>query len=550
MEMSTKNVVNLDAVPTTNTNGLAAQKMERLDSMSDSFKNKNLYGAETPAYAVLRRHHLLNSDFSVPHVSEDGHELGAKIGNSTPLQNVLLNLCCCPLSCCFRTFTTKQGEIQLVEDGRGNFLFYGAGVHLILDPFYVVGEARNFANPTEKGLGGKGLGPIKHGDRTIVVVEQGFIGFALDKGQPVLLPPGLHQWKSATMQFIRCYDLNNNVIRMGPLTLVTVDEGYSAVTEDNGRQVILDGGDTYLLTHRNWKFQKYITQKIQSNDLKRIQATSADNVLMAVDATVIWRIEKVDTAARYSADTIHKDGSDVTSDLGDIRKLSNDVLKQAEASLAAFIGAVNYSDTFNVAAAVQNPSMNDGLSGIPEGEVTGLVEEKSQDMPAPVQTAMSSPLFNSVGLKSVVSQANEVTGTYGVRIISINVVAAVPADTALMNSLAQGAVAAAEAQKYETVARGRASAAQIEAAGAAEASVIAAKGDAAAEILRAEGAKKAADLVSENELARRLALVDKTGSAIKGARATMFFGVDASNMGDVMTSTAVANMAVANGEKG
>jgi len=122
--------------------------------------------------------------------------------------------------------------------------------------------------------GGDSTGPILHGDRTIVVVEQGFIGFALDKGQPVLLPPGLHQWKSATMQFIKCYDLNNNVIRMGPLTLVTVDEGYAAVTEDNGQQKILEGGDTYLLTHRNWKFQKYITQKIQSNDLKRIQVSA------------------------------------------------------------------------------------------------------------------------------------------------------------------------------------------------------------------------------------------------------------------------------------
>lgn len=129
----------------------------------------------------------------------------------------------------------------------GNFLFYGAGVHLILDPFYkVLYPAREFGNPTaglgvarDRNTGASNItGPILHGDRTIVVVEQGFIGFALDKGQPVLLPPGLHQWKSATMQFIKCFDLNNNVIRMGPLTLVTVDEGYAAVTEDNGQQKV------------------------------------------------------------------------------------------------------------------------------------------------------------------------------------------------------------------------------------------------------------------------------------------------------------------------
>ena len=40
--------------------------------------------------------------------------------------------------------------------------------------------------------------------------------------------------------------------------------------------------------------------------LNLIEATSADNVLMAVDATVIWRITDVDTAALNSAETISK----------------------------------------------------------------------------------------------------------------------------------------------------------------------------------------------------------------------------------------------------
>jgi len=531
MEMTSKTSATVAAAP-------AESRMRRDPSYVNGDDDvSGPVGAETPAYKVLRRHHLLNSNFSVPHVSEDGHELGAKIGTSSPVKNALLNFFCCPFACCFKTFTTKQGQIQLVEDGRGNFLFYGAGVHMILDPFYTVNrQGRDFGDSKQ--------GPILHGDRTIVVVEQGLIGFALDKGQPVLLPPGLHQWKSATMEFVKCYDLNNNVIRMGPLTLVTVDEGYAAVTEDNGMQKILEGGDTYLLTHRNWKFQKYITQKIQSNNLQRIQATSADNVLMAVDATVIWRIEEVATAARMSADTIQKDGKDSVSDLGDIKKLSNDVLKQSEASLAAFIGAVNYSDTFNVAAAVQNNPPMDVMIAEATVSLGGEEETKSSDPTGPAPHASKvSPLFDPLGLKSVVGHANDITKSYGVKIISINVVAAVPADPQLMNSLAQGAVAAAEAQKYETVARGRASAAQIEASGAAEANIISAKGDAAAELLRAEGARKAADLVSGNDLAVKTQLIDKTGVAIKGAKATMFFGADASNLGEVMTQTAVANMA-------
>merc|ERR1719163_2331866 len=195
-------------------------------------------------------------------------------------------------------------------------------------------------------------GVVNHGDLTLVVVEQGTVGLAYDQGQPILLPPGLHQWRSPTMAFERAFDLNNNVIRLGPLTIVTVDAGYSAVSEDNGSQRILAGGNTYLLTHRNWKFEKFIPQKIQSSNLKRIEATSADNVLMAVDATVIWRITDVETAALNSAETISKTGEEKhDGDLGNLQKLTNDVLKQAEASLAAFIGAVEYSATFAVAAA-------------------------------------------------------------------------------------------------------------------------------------------------------------------------------------------------------
>eukprot|EP01052_Picozoa_sp_SAG31_P000084 SAG31_NODE_3_length_45830_cov_42.279701_11_plen_442_part_00 len=431
-----------------------------------------------------------------------------------------------------------------------------------------------------------------HGDRTLVVVEQGHIGFALDKGQPLLLPPGLHQWKSPTLVFVKMFDLNNNVIRMvrvtfahsvpqmivdnlpsfrahlqGPLTLVTVDSGYAAVTEDNGSQKILDGGDTYLLTHRNWKFQKYISTKIQSTNMQRIEATSgahamsfqkgcfhfcalmvpycccinsflADNVLMAVDATVIWRINDVDTAARNSAETISKTGEDQHSnDIGDIRKLTNDVLKQAEASLAAFIGAVQYSDTFGVAAATQ-PEV---VKTVSQPVVPGMVIDDPDPHPVPsrgVKEAYSSPLFDLDKLDSCVRHANEITKTYGIKIISINVVAAVPADRELQSALAQGAVAAAEAQKFETVARGRASAATIEAEGIAAAEIATAKGSAEAEQIRAAGSRKAADMLAESEVAVRFAMVDKTGAALAD-KSTFFFGSEASRLDTVLGATTV-----------
>jgi hypothetical protein len=102
----------------------------------------------------------------------------------------------------------------------------------------------------------------------------------MDNGQPVLLPPGIHVWTSESLYYERSVPLNDHVIFLGPYTLLTVDEGYAAVTQNNGKQVVLPGGHCHLLIHKNWKFEKFMTLKVQTNDLEKIKATSADNIEM------------------------------------------------------------------------------------------------------------------------------------------------------------------------------------------------------------------------------------------------------------------------------
>jgi len=88
-------------------------------------------------------------------------------------------------------------------------------VHNIQDPFLKkVGEPFSVQRAA-----------VTHGNRTVVTVPQGKLGFAQDMGQPVLLPPGLHSWTSETLQFERIVSLDEHVIVIGPYTLLTVDEG-------------------------------------------------------------------------------------------------------------------------------------------------------------------------------------------------------------------------------------------------------------------------------------------------------------------------------------
>merc|ERR1711972_421393 len=202
-------------------------------------------------------------------------------------------------------------------------------------------------------------GHIKHGNRTIVIVEQGFIGYAIDNGQPVLLPPGIHVWTSESMDFQKSVALRDHLVSLGPYTLITVDEGYAAVTQNNGKQQILPGGHTHLLDHKNWRFEKFLTLKIQTDDLEKIKATSADNITMMVTSTVTWRIVDAMLAATMAAETMNVGGGAVSSD---INKLRSDVLKQAIASLASFMGGVNYSDSFHMAAMAQKGKAQGGVS--------------------------------------------------------------------------------------------------------------------------------------------------------------------------------------------
>eukprot|EP00037_Helgoeca_nana_P030104 m.368317 g.368317 ORF g.368317 m.368317 type:complete len:200 (-) comp28110_c2_seq1:2296-2895(-) len=190
-----------------------------------------------------------------------------------------------------------------------------------------------------------------------------------------------------------------------------------------------------------------------------------------------------------------------------MNKLQNDVLKQATASLAAFIGEIRYSDSFHLSAQVQE-----------------VGTDFTQKPPVPKDLQDYSPIWDASRMNKAVSTANAVTAEYGITILSINIISAVPADLALQNALAKGAVASAEAEQAETVARGDARATRIRA-----------QGDAEAAIIRADGAKKAADTLSTTAFAVELARLEKLGSVFSD-KTSFFFGASPHEVSNVLSN--------------
>lgn len=391
--------------------GAAPQRMER----GGSIQHPSLPSAPTadvldisrsPAYAALYSSGLIVTKYQL----QSEKDIQARPANSSPESIACVNCCMClcfPVAVCVKAyikqFTVEQGTVKLLRDGRGGYEFASAGVHQYKSPWMeVLAGAKSIQ--AFGGDGGSSQGwIIKHGDRCLTTVPQGFVGYAEDKGEPVLLPPGLHQWQSPTLTMERMIDLNSSVIKLGPLTLLTVDEGYAAITQNNGKQIVLPGGDTHLLTHRNWKFEKFVSQKIETMKLDNIVTPSADNVLMQINSTVSWQIVDVERAAMTAISTMNIDTGGTAAQ--DMQRLRYDVLKQAEASLSSFIGTVDYSDSFSHSAAVQ-------------GAVAGGVVLASEPEPEQAQ-AHAGPkdnadtMFAGPGLVSATEHANEMTAQYG-----------------------------------------------------------------------------------------------------------------------------------------
>merc|ERR1711937_460147 len=86
------------------------------------------------------------------------------------------------------------------------------------------------------------------------------------------------------------------------------------------------------------------------------------------------------------------------------------------------------------------------------------------------------PLYDTEKMSTAVEHANRVTRTYGIEVMSINIISATPCDDALTKSLAAGAVASAMALQAETQARGTANAVRINAEAEAEQARIESKG--------------------------------------------------------------------------
>lgn len=469
------------------------------------------------AYRALSEASLICYD----HCKTNFDSLHLERGDWNEGTQVALQACTFPFFChcggLIKYPIVEPGCVQAGTRQDGSNQFYGPGVY-VLGPFDNVGD-----DPPQRVTD---CGQIVNGTKAIITVQQGFVGYALQRGEPILLPPGLHQWDNADISFQEFIDLSSSLITMGPYTLVTVEESYAAITQDNGKQKVLAGGKSYMLTHQNWKFQTWLSCKMQTDELGPLNITTGDNIALRISANVNWYVHDPVVAAGKNVDLSY--GTD------SLKMMRDDVKLQVTSSLAALVGSIQYGSK--------------GTSGMSKGIATGqtgnVPEQDGVKMDENEEVTGRKALWDPDKLKGAVEDANGICIRYGVTILSMNLISAAPADPKLVEIMSRGAVAAVSAEETMKAARAEANAsvisAQSEALRAnaeaeamlvkvrseAEATTLKAQADADAERIRAQGAKEAGQLMGESQVAVDLAkLKIAYGPFAENQSSTFFFGL-------------------------
>lgn len=481
--------------------------------MGDDRKGK----IDDKAYKALREKDLLKDDYKMDSFEHLVLEMGKTGDCDVTFMQLLKCGCCATCQCCgqIQYVVVDPGHIQPGNHSDGTNLLFGPGVHILCN---IWRSSRDSQNRVTEGA------VVQSGTKVVAVVKQGFVGLAFEKGEPLLLPPGMHQWDNADVVWESMIDLSSSRIPMGPLTLVTVEEGYAAITQDNGVQKILEGGKSYMLTHQNWKLLGWLSCKMQTNKFGPLVMTTGDNINLNIVANVNWFVKDSKVASGKNVDT-----SAGRDPLAFIRE---DVILQCTSALASLVGAVQYGSR--------------GTQGLQKATRDGPSEDQREPEDGRCGTDFEpktgrQALWDPQRLSIAVEDANAITLQYGVEVLTINLISASPADHKLVEIMSRGAVAAVAAEETMKEARAKAQSALVtaeaEAVSAkatadamiikskseAEAKQIAAEADAMSERLRAQGAKDAGQLMSESEVAVQMAKLKVAYGPFTDKKANSFF---------------------------
>lgn len=177
------------------------------------------------------------------------------------------------------------GKMKVIDEGsmglsmrNGRPVVLRPGRYVLLSPLHHFVEQKSINDDL-----------IKFGPLTIVTIKKGQLGLSWRNGETIILEPGRHILVAPHM-FQAAKDITANVVDLGPIKRITVDEGHVGISYDAGKlEVLLPG--LHIRKSPTFRFREFVSVQEQVRHLEPLKVNTNDGIAILVNAIITYRVE-------------------------------------------------------------------------------------------------------------------------------------------------------------------------------------------------------------------------------------------------------------------
>lgn len=333
---------------------------------------------------------------------------------------------------------------------------------------------------------------IACGSKHRVIVPNGKLGLAWDCGQAVILEPQkVYNIDSPTWSYVNSVPITTQVIFHGGIKVITVREGFSGISFDDGKMTVLPPG-RHFLTKTTHIFSGFLSTGQQTLSIAQVTSMSSDNVGLRFDAAITVQVTDPAKAVTMLANL----GGDSRIEF-DPKNMYSAIVQKAKIALAIIVGNNRLNNPKRV-----KTIMGDKATAVDSGDDTpnatsGFNRNNHRD-DDPVDEGSFKQVVHDTFLSNF---ALSMSRDCGVNVVDFSVEDVQFTDPELATALARGAVARTDLVKAEIDLQVKRTMALADQQG---------------EILRAQGKAQAIAILAEAE-ASRIKKVDQAMSNVCAA---------------------------------
>jgi len=214
--------------------------------------------------------------------------------------------------------TVPRGKIvPVIVDGEGHFLLEGR--HFISHPRISIKRAQCLTDEY-----------VFAGTRHRIVVPNGKLGLALERGEPVVYEPGsVHLVHSTLFEYRGAADVTQQLVSHASLKIVTVKDGQVGITYNNGVLELLQTG-RHTIEVATHVLAGFVSTGQQTLRISEVTGMSLDNVELTFDAAICVRV--IDAQKAVVMLTCGRSDADI------VGEIQANIQERAKLDLSTIIG--------------------------------------------------------------------------------------------------------------------------------------------------------------------------------------------------------------------